>query len=97
MIEALACGTPVAAYPVQGPIDILGQSARGIYDQLGTEAGALDESLSRAITRAQNASRSAAAELGASFDWEMCSDQFVNALLDAMQGTIDQSAELQTS
>lgn len=97
VIEALACGTPVAAYPVQGPIDILGQSARGVYDQLGAEAGALDESLSRAITRAQNASCSAAAELGASFDWEMCSDQFVNALLDAMQGTIDGSAELQTS
>jgi glycosyltransferase involved in cell wall biosynthesis len=95
VIEALACGTPVAAYPVQGPIDILGPSARGIYDQLDAEAGALDESLSRAIIRAQNASRSAAAELGASFDWEMCSDQFVNALHDAMHLASNEGTELQ--
>ncbi len=26
MLEALACGTPVAAFPVQGPIDVVGGS-----------------------------------------------------------------------
>jgi len=30
LLEALACGTPVAAYPVQGPIDVIGQSDVGI-------------------------------------------------------------------
>jgi hypothetical protein len=47
-------------------------------------AGALDVSLSTAIARAQGASQKAAAELGASFDWEKCCDQFVDALTDAM-------------
>jgi glycosyltransferase involved in cell wall biosynthesis len=70
LIEALACGVPVAAFPVQGPIDILGPSSRGIYDQIDQAAGALDVSLSAAIVKAQGASRQAAAELGASFDWK---------------------------
>jgi glycosyltransferase involved in cell wall biosynthesis len=87
LIEALACGVPVAAYPVQGPIDILGPSARGIFDQVDSIAGALDHSLSNAIVRAQSASRTAAAELGSSFDWEKCSDQFVDALREALNGS----------
>src|SRR5690606_34318795 len=41
MIEALACGTPVAAFPVQGPADVLDQTC-----------GALDEDLDRAIAGA---------------------------------------------
>jgi glycosyltransferase involved in cell wall biosynthesis len=53
LIEALACGVPVAAFPVQGPIDILGPSSRGIYDQIDQAAGALDVSLSAAIVKAQ--------------------------------------------
>lgn len=84
LIEALACGVPVAAFPVQGPIDILGPASRGIYNQLDREAGSLDASLSAAIVRALGASRSAASELGASFDWDKCSDQFIDALRDAV-------------
>ncbi len=30
LLEALACGVPVAAYPVQGPIDIIGDSGAGV-------------------------------------------------------------------
>jgi glycosyltransferase involved in cell wall biosynthesis len=32
MLEALACGTPVAAYPVDGPSDVLGDSDGGVLD-----------------------------------------------------------------
>lgn len=32
MIEAMACGTPVAAYPVQGPLDVIDQDETGIMD-----------------------------------------------------------------
>ena len=32
MIEAMACGTPVAAYPVQGPLDVIDQGVTGIMD-----------------------------------------------------------------
>jgi glycosyltransferase involved in cell wall biosynthesis len=30
MIEAMSCGTPVAAYPVQGPVDVINQNIDGV-------------------------------------------------------------------
>ena len=33
MLEALACGTPVAAYPVQGPVDVLGNANVGVLSE----------------------------------------------------------------
>jgi glycosyltransferase involved in cell wall biosynthesis len=33
MIEAMACGTPVAAYPVQGPIDVVEQGVTGYMEE----------------------------------------------------------------
>ena len=42
MLEAMACGVPVAAYPVQGPVDVV---VEGV-------SGALDHDLSAAIARA---------------------------------------------
>ncbi len=33
MLEALACGVPVAAYPVQGPLDVVGDSGAGVLDE----------------------------------------------------------------
>ena len=38
MIEAMACGTPVAAYPVTGPIDVIEQGVTGIMDDDLAEA-----------------------------------------------------------
>ena len=41
LLEALACGTPVAAYPVQGPLDVLGDSGVGaMHDDLRLAAAA---------------------------------------------------------
>lgn len=68
-IEALACGCPVAAYPVQGPLDILGPDAMGVHG--GAEAmGALDDDLDTAIARALGASRTAAAAEASHYSWE---------------------------
>jgi glycosyltransferase involved in cell wall biosynthesis len=32
MIEAMACGTPVAAYPCQGPEDVIDQGVTGFMN-----------------------------------------------------------------
>ena len=33
MLEVLACGVPVAAFPVTGPVDVLTQGVTGILDE----------------------------------------------------------------
>ena len=70
MIEALACGTPVAAYPVPGPIDILDPAS-----------AAMDEDIGQAIRQALACDRSAAAAYGARFGWRRSAEQFASALV----------------
>ncbi len=72
LIEALASGLPVAAYPVTGPVDIVTRD----------ELGALDEDLGCAVSRALVSGNPAAcAEEGARYTWENCTSQFVNNLV----------------
>ena len=70
MIEALACGVPVAAYPVTGPVDVLNDAV-----------GAMDEDLTAAIARALTKDRAACAAYGRTFTWEASARQFLNALV----------------
>lgn len=70
MIEALACGTPVAAYPVAGPIDI-------VTDQVG----ALADDLSRAIDAARYCDPERCAAFGADYSWEAATRQFLTGLV----------------
>lgn len=83
LIEALACGLPVAAYPVSGPIDVLGRDGRGPAGDMPATVAALDTDLTRAITRALTLDRQAAAVFGARFSWERATDQFLGAISDA--------------
>jgi glycosyltransferase involved in cell wall biosynthesis len=69
MIEAMACGTPVAAYPVMGPLDVLKPGV-----------GVMDEDLDTAIAQALTLDRAACAEYGGSFTWEASARQFLKAL-----------------
>lgn len=69
VIEALSCGTPVAAFPVPGPGDIVTDGA-----------GALDEDLGKAIDAALACDRADAAALGARYSWPSCTAQFEKAL-----------------
>ena len=69
MIEALAAGTPVAAYPVTGPIDIV-----------TPETGALSERLEDAIAAALLCDRAACAAYGRSFSWERSAQEFLAGL-----------------
>ncbi|WP_277981972.1 glycosyltransferase family 4 protein [Sphingomonas phyllosphaerae] len=69
MIEALACGTPVAAFPVPGPVDVLTPAT-----------GAMAERLEEAIARALTLDRAACAAAGAGFTWAASARQFLVAL-----------------
>jgi len=75
MIEALACGTPVAAFPVTGPIDVLDPAS-----------SAMDADLGRAIVKALSCDRGTAAAYGASFGWRRSAEQFLSALVPQGEG-----------
>lgn len=70
MLEALACGTPVAAYPVEGPIDVIQSS----------EVGCLDKDLKKATLMALGKSRRKCRNYALEFSWEKCTNQFFNNL-----------------
>ena len=84
VIEALACGLPVAAYPVTGPVDILGKDGRGVEKRVGFAAGVVDDDLEAAIAGALVLRREDAAALGAQFSWEAATDQFLAAIATAL-------------
>lgn len=75
MIEALACGTPVAALPVQGPVDVL-----------SPEVGVMDESLGKAIAQALTLDRETCATYGQGFSWRASAEQFLAALAPIDRG-----------
>ena len=69
MIEALASGVPVAAYPVTGPVDVL-----------TPEVGAMDADLTQAIAAALTRDRAACRAYGQGFTWANSARQFLEAL-----------------
>ena len=69
MIEALASGTPVAAFPVAGPVDILTD-----------DVGAMSDNLARAIDAARLCDRKQCADYAATYSWETATLQFLAAL-----------------
>jgi len=71
LVEAMACGLPVAAYPVPGPLDVIGES----------DAGVLDTDLSRACHRALDLRAEDAIRHAAQFNWQAATDQFRSALV----------------
>ncbi|NCU13135.1 MAG: glycosyltransferase family 1 protein, partial [Sphingomonadaceae bacterium] len=84
LIEALACGLPVAAYPVAGPLDIVGADGRGPDGDFPATVGVLDEDLGLAIRKALRLDPLAAAIIGAGHSWERATDQFLAALETAV-------------
>jgi glycosyltransferase involved in cell wall biosynthesis len=83
VVEALSSGVPVAAYPVQGPIDILGPNGRGTGKEMPATVGVCDDDLEHAVLKALTLDRSAAAVFGQRFSWERATDQFVAAITAA--------------
>ena len=73
LLEALAAGLPVAAYPTTGPIDV-------ITDK---RAGVLDTDLRAAALKALELDREAARAHALRFSWENSARQFVDNVLAA--------------
>ncbi|WP_343346277.1 glycosyltransferase family 1 protein [Sphingomicrobium sp. XHP0239] len=80
MIEALACGTPVAAFPVRGPIDIVGPEGTGIHDGRRI-IGSLDERLGAAIHHALRANAADCVAEARRYAWSACTRRFLAALV----------------
>ena len=70
MLEAMACGTPIAAFPVTGPLDVVGGGA-----------GALDEDLGWAAVAALRCERARCRAHAETFSWAACADAFRRQLV----------------
>jgi len=76
MLEAMACGTPVAAYNAPSPLDVVDNGVTGII------ADRLEESVERAL----KLDRNIVAEGSQKFSWKTCADMFESWLVPC--GTI---------
>jgi len=70
MLEALASGVPVAAYPVSGPVDILRE----------TQVGCLDENLTQATLNALKLDAQQCRPHALRYSWQTCTQQFLGNL-----------------
>jgi glycosyltransferase involved in cell wall biosynthesis len=68
MLEALACGTPVAAFPVPGPLDVVG----------GSDAAVLDEDLRSAALHALRIDRRRCRCHAGRYSWAVAAEQFLS-------------------
>lgn len=76
LVEAMACGTPVAAFPVRGPIDVVNDPA----------AGVLDNDLAAAARAALALDRAKVRRYAEKFSWEHSTRQFLSCLVPARRG-----------
>jgi glycosyltransferase involved in cell wall biosynthesis len=75
MLEALACGLPVAAFPVAGPLDV-------ITDE---RVGVLDQDLGAAVRRALDLDPQECVRYARERSWRACAERFL-ALLEPFGG-----------
>jgi len=71
MLEALACGVPVAAFPVTGPLDVITQGVTGW----------MSEDLGEAVTRALQLDRDTCRRAAEARSWQSASLQFLGNLV----------------
>jgi len=72
-IEAMACGTPVAAYPVQGPLDVIDQG----------ETGVMSDTLEYAVKKCLDLDREQVYSVSTKWSWERAWEIFKDNLVDA--------------
>ena len=83
-LEALACGTPVAAFPVTGPLDVIADHP----------VGALDNDLRAACLRALTLSRATCRAFALAHSWESSAKQFLGNLAVFKPGLAPRRAPL---
>ena len=83
ILEALACGTPVAAFPVTGPKDVLAAAPAGV--------GALDNDLRAACLRALDSDRAACRAYAERFSWRACAELFLSHLVPLGGGQVSRN------
>ncbi len=74
ILEAMAAGTPVAAYPAPGPIDIIPNSGAGVL------APSAAEGLREACLEALKLDRKRVRQFAEGFSWRACAEDFVRNL-----------------
>ena len=84
LLEAMACGLPVAAYPVQGPLDVVKQGFCGV----------LDENLSAAIQGALRLARADCVAHAARYSWAACTADFASYLAPINRPEVDAMTRL---
>lgn len=82
LLEALACGVPVAAYPVPGPMDVIGTS----------DAGALHDDLRVAAMQALDIGRAKPREHALKYSWQHVAKLFAGYLAPASAASVLASA-----
>jgi glycosyltransferase involved in cell wall biosynthesis len=78
MIEAMACGTPVAAYHCQGPADVIDQGVTGF---MASES----ESINVAIDKCLKIDRNTVYEASKRWSWEEAWEIFKNSLIPSKE------------
>jgi len=78
MLEALACGVPVAAYPVMGPLDVITDAS----------AGCLDENLATAVRTALTLKRDDCRSFAERRSWSICAQTFRSYLHEFEPGIL---------
>ena len=79
MLEAMATGTPVAAYPVEGPLEVVGSPPAG---------GVLDDDLTHAWYAALTVPRHVARQRAQTFGWAYASKLFLGHLVPIRTGSL---------
>ena len=74
MLEAMACGTPVAAFPVDGPLEVLTETSGQV------KGGVLNEDLAEATRLALTVPRETARSRAYDFSWSSATQLFISYL-----------------
>jgi hypothetical protein len=84
LLEAMACGTPVAARPAPGPLDVVG------------DGGVLDHDLAQACRAALTIPRERAIARAQLFSWRACTADFIRHLRAALRARPADAQERET-